>query len=220
MTPANFDRLARIYRPLELLAFGRDLERARFCLLDRLAGCRSILVLGEGDGRCLAKLVRIVPLARIHCLDSSPAMLARAEDRLCETDARSRVTFECVDVLCYDFPVARYDAVVTLFFLDCFDSTAAAEVVRRLGSSLQRDAVWLFADFVVPPSSLARLRARAWLAVLYAFFRWQTGLRTRELPPARELIEGTGFRCAATRTFQQGLVSASLFRREGGRASL
>ena len=38
MTSARgFDRLARVYRPLELLAFGRGLERARFALLDRLA---------------------------------------------------------------------------------------------------------------------------------------------------------------------------------------
>ena len=63
--PANFDRLAGIYRLLEFLAFGRDLERARFRLLETLAECHSVLVLGEGDGRCLARLARVAPEARI-----------------------------------------------------------------------------------------------------------------------------------------------------------
>lgn len=49
----SFDRLARIYRVLELAAFGRDLERARFELLPHLRGAQAILIVGEGDGRCL-----------------------------------------------------------------------------------------------------------------------------------------------------------------------
>ena len=89
-TPAaNFDPLARLYRALEYLAFGGDLERARFCLLDHLAGRRSILILGEGDGRCLARLLPLAPEARIHCLDASPAMLARAGARIANTAAQS-----------------------------------------------------------------------------------------------------------------------------------
>ncbi len=79
---ANFDRLARIYRALEFLAFGGALERARFCFLDRLGGCDDILVLGEGDGRCLERLVGLAPHARIRCVDSSPAMLAVAAARV------------------------------------------------------------------------------------------------------------------------------------------
>src|SRR5690606_35643402 len=49
--PAGFVRVARIYHALERLAFGRALERARFALLPALAGCRDVLVLGDGDGR-------------------------------------------------------------------------------------------------------------------------------------------------------------------------
>ena len=64
---SGFDRLARSYRTLELLAFGRDLERARFAWLPALADRKSILVLGEGDGRCLARLAALAPAARIHC---------------------------------------------------------------------------------------------------------------------------------------------------------
>lgn len=210
---ANFDRLAAIYRSLEFLAFGGDLERARFGLLDGLTACRSILVLGEGDGRCLARLVEAAPHARIHCIDSSRAMLARAESRLAGRPARDRVTFECADVLAKKFPAANYDAVVTLFFLDCFDAPTASEVVRKVSGSLQPRAHWLYADFAMPEGRLARWRARLWLALLYAFFRWQTGLRTRELPPAEALIRSAGFTMVAARSFQAGLLRSVLFER-------
>ncbi len=217
---ANFDSVARAYRALEHLALGGDLERTRFSLLDRLAGRRSILILGEGDGRCLARLLPLVPGARIHCLDASPAMLALARARIAGTTDAHRVTLECADVLTYAFPPARYDAVITLFLLDCFEPAQAADLVTRIQAALQPGAGWLFADFRMPERGLARIRAQAWLALLYAFFRWQTGLRTRALPPSEELIRQAGFRCAASQDFQWGLLRSSWFVSANGRAGL
>jgi SAM-dependent methyltransferase len=214
MNPRNFDRLAGIYRALEYVAFGRDLERARFCFLERLRACRHILVLGEGDGRCLAQLIRAAPAARIDCLDLSPAMLAQAAARL-PPAARERVTFRCADLLAAELPPARYDAVITLFFLDCFTPEQTAGIVHRVTASLQPAACWLWADFALPPRGVARLRARVWLAVLYAFFRWQTGLPARMLPPAEELILAAGFARRDLREFQRGLVRSVFFGRPG-----
>ena len=209
---ANFDPLARFYRALEIIAFGGDLERARFCLLAQLADRRSILVLGEGDGRALARLVQLAPLARVHCIDFSAAMLAHAQARLAGTEAATRVTFEHADVLTCEFRPEHFDAVVTLFLLDCFDAAQAAGLVTRVCAALQPGAAWLFADFVLPARGPARWRARLWLGLLYAFFRWQTGLRTRELPPSESLIRAAGFECAAVRNFQWGLLRSAFFR--------
>jgi ubiquinone/menaquinone biosynthesis C-methylase UbiE len=212
--PRSFDRLARIYRPLEYGAFGRDLERARFCFLEKLRDCRAILVLGEGDGRCLEQLVRAAPDAHIDCLDLSPAMLARAEARL-PTEARARVTFRQADLLTAALPEKNYDAVITLFFLDCFTADQTADIVHRIAASLRPGARWLWADFVLPPHGLARLRARVWLAVLYAFFHWQTTLSARVLPPAEELIAAEGFAREAEKVFQWGLVRSVVFSQPG-----
>ncbi|HTB79954.1 MAG TPA: methyltransferase domain-containing protein [Opitutaceae bacterium] len=214
MNPRSFDRLAGVYRALEYLAFGRDLERARFCFLEKLHACRHVLVLGEGDGRCLAQLIRAAPAAHIDCLDLSPAMLARSAARL-PPEARERVTFRCADLLAAELPLARYDAVVTLFFLDCFTAEQAADIVRRVTASLQPGACWLWADFSLPPRGVARLRARAWVALLYAFFRWQTGLPARTLPPAEELILAAGFTRKDKREFQRELVRSAFFSRPG-----
>ena len=208
---ANFDPLVRSYRALERIAFGGDLEGARFAFLDRLADCHSILILGEGDGRCLAQLLSVAPNARVHCLDASPAMLDRAETRISGTGTRERVTFECANALDFNFASATYDAVVTLFFLDCFTTEQATGLVAKISLALKPGARWLFADFVLPDSGLARTRARLWLAGLYLFFRWQTGLRTRELPPSEALSEAAGFQRSESKTFQWGLLRSTIF---------
>lgn len=212
-SPANFNPLARGYRALEFLAFGGDLERARFCLLDRLADRTSILILGEGDGRCLERLLALAPVARIHCVDASSAMLARARARIAGRRGCERVTFTCADALTLELGEARHDAVITLFFLDCFPDSEAAGLVQRIGRSLRPDARWLWADFALPEKGWARFRARCWLTVLYAFFRWQTGLQTRTLPPAEALIAQAGFRAGETREFQHGLLRSRYFMR-------
>jgi ubiquinone/menaquinone biosynthesis C-methylase UbiE len=214
----SFDRLARIYRALEFLAFGRDLERARYCFLDELATCRDILVLGEGDGRCLARLVRAAPAARIHCVDASAAMLACAARRLTDPATRGRVELQQVDIFQAEFPPDSYDAVTTMFFLDCFTTDQVNTIVARVSAALRPDAQWLFADFALPPRGFARLRARIWLTVLYAFFRWQTRLPARVLPPAEAALVRAGFQLQRGRSFQSGLVRTALFARSRSNA--
>ena len=215
-TARNFDRLAPIYRVLEYGAFGRDLERARFCFLEKLRDCRAILVLGEGDGRCLEQLVRVAPGAHIDCLDLSQAMLARAEARL-PVEARARVAFRQADLLTTALPEKNYDAVITLFFLDCFTAEQTADIVHRIAASLRPGARWLWADFAQPRRGWNRWRARASLRVLYAFFRWQTGLAARALPPAEEILDRAGFAREADREFQGGFVRSALYRERAPR---
>ena len=211
----TFDRLARVYRLLEFAAFGRDLERARFVHLPSLQDCRSILVLGEGDGRCLARLVQIAPAAQIDCLDFSPAMLRRAAARLAAAET-ARVNFRQADLLTATLAPAQYDAVVTCFFLDCFTAEQAAAIMTRITASMQPRARWLWADFVVPARGLARARARVWLAVLYAFFRWQTSLQVRELPPVDQLFAQLGWQPAEEASFQHGLLRSVVRHRPAG----
>jgi SAM-dependent methyltransferase len=213
LRPANFDRLAAVYQTLERAAFGRDLERARFHFLDRLRGCRSILLLGEGDGRCLQRLREAAPLADIHCVDASARMISKAAGRI---PGDSGVTFEKADVRRRAFASGRYDAVVTFFFLDCFTPEEAAAVVSAARASLRPGALWLFADFVVPAGRLARWHARASLALMYAFFRWQTGLTARTLPPSEQILERHGLRRVAVRDFRGGFVRSAVFRAPGG----
>ncbi len=141
-------------------------------------------------------------------------MLARAAARLTDPAVRARVDFEQADALSLSLPPGRYDAVVTLFFLDCFLPGQVAALVSACRGGLQPGARWLWADFACPPRGWRRWRARASLRLLYVFFRWQTGLPARSLPPAEEILAQAGFEREAEREFQ----GASCGARSSGRA--
>lgn len=210
--PANFDPLARGYAALEYVAFGRALERARFHHLDTLRDRRSILLLGEGDGRCAARLLALAPAARLCCVDASAAMIARARERLRGRADVSRVEFIHADARALTLPPHSFDAIVTLFFLDCFTPDEARALVERLTAAATPDALWLFADFAVPPSGFARRRARAWLALLYFFFRRTTHLSARALPDAAALLRQNGWQLATRQAWQAGLLTSAVWR--------
>jgi SAM-dependent methyltransferase len=209
----SFDRLARWYRMTEYLAFGRDLERARFEYLGRLAGCTNVLLLGEGDGRCAQRLVALAPGAHVTCVDSSPGMIEQARQRIAKAGAQDRVDFECTDILAFHAGERTFDAVATLFVLDCFTPEQAAQVVARVGATAAPGALWLFSDFVMPEGGLARLRARIWLGFLYGFFRWETGLAVTSLPPSEEILARAGWIRIESVDRQHGLLRSALFQR-------
>jgi hypothetical protein len=140
-------------------------------------------------------------------------MVARARRRLAGTPAAGRVRFACADALTFDPGPERFEAVVTLFFLDCLRPDQVAALAGRLGGVLTPDATWLFSDFVLPPGGWARLRGRAWLGFLYTFFRWETGLAVRELPPSEEILAGCGWGRDAVRDRQGGLLRSAVYRR-------
>jgi SAM-dependent methyltransferase len=207
---ANFDGLARAYRWLETISFGGALERARFAHIDRLTGCRNILLLGDGDGRFLARLAGSG--ASIRSIDASAEMLKLAAARVAPGD-RGRVTFECADALAVDLPPDTYDGVATLFFLDCFTETQTADLVAKMARSLTPQATWLFADFAVPERGVSRVIARAVTSSLYVFFRWRTGIAARHLPDSETEIGRAGFTPVAASTFVSGLLRSVAFRR-------
>jgi ubiquinone/menaquinone biosynthesis C-methylase UbiE len=212
MSAPGYDRLAGCYRLLETLAFGRALERARFRHFDHLHNRKRILLLGDGDGRGLALALRIAPHAQIDSLDSSAGMLTRASRRL-SPEELTRVTFLHADAFAASYPAETYDAVTTLFFLDCFSGEQVERLIERLRPALTKDALWLHADFALPPAGWARLRARVWLTIMFWFFRWQTGRpATQALPPAETLFESAGFVPLAHASWQHGFLVSTLFR--------
>jgi ubiquinone/menaquinone biosynthesis C-methylase UbiE len=211
-SPANFDPLARVYKLLELGAFGRALERARFAHIDQLAGCRNVLLLGDGDGRFLERLLKVSANARVRSIDASPEMLRVAADRLSPAD-RARVTFECGDALTADLPASAYDGVATIFFLDCFTDDQVSLLVGRISNALQPGGTWLFADFAVPDRGAPRFAGLAMTSALYAFFRVSTGISARRLPDSEAQIMRAGFNRKAERPSAFGLLRSVCFRR-------
>ena len=204
-----FDKLARPYRWLEYLAFGRALEGCRLDLLPWLGEARRVLTFGEGDGRLVAALVRRWPGVRVDCVEGSAAMIEQARARLPQGEAGARVNFIQADALGHELPVAGYDTVVTCFFLDCFPREDLAGWMPRVAAALRPGGQWLVAEFRQPAGGWAAWRARVWLRAMYFFFRHATALRARELPDWEAEMAVQGGQCAAWADRNAGFMRAS-----------
>lgn len=219
-----FDRIARLYRPAEYLTFGPWLERCRFHHLSALAQAapapKQALILGDGDGRFLARLLAANPTLHSDAVDLSPAMLRLLHNRVTRIGASDRLTTICADIRTFIPPRADYDLVVTHFVLDCLTAPEAATLLLRLPRHLAPGALWLVSEFQIPAGNRFRAAlARTLISGLYAGFRVLTGLAVRQIPPWRSLLAQSGFAPRATRTFLGGLLITELWRFEATAAS-
>ena len=205
----NCDPIARWYRFFEYSAFGHELERRRFEFLPQTTGSRHALMLGEGDGRFLRLFLDQNPEATVDCVDSSSKMLSLAKQRA--GSHHTRVGFYQADALHWTPPRDDYDLIVTHFFLDCFNQSEASLLIAGIAQHAAQ-AQWIVSDFHQPQQGFAALRATCWLRVLYAFFRFTTGLRTHQLPDHRALLTAKGFRLERAIESQAGLLVSELWK--------
>ncbi|MDP9004865.1 MAG: class I SAM-dependent methyltransferase, partial [Verrucomicrobiota bacterium] len=206
----SFDAIAPWYRTLERIAFGDDLQRCRIACLSEIAAPRRALIVGEGDGRFLAELLRLHPEAEVDCIDASERMLQLARQRIDEefSDGVGRTRFRKQDVTSWSPPEREYDLVVTLFVLDCFPASELTGIIQKLARAATNDATWLLADFCMPPRGIPRLRARAWLAAMYVFFRITARIPATELIDPTPLMQFQRFSLARQHLFRAGLLKS------------
>jgi hypothetical protein len=122
------------------------------------------------------------------------------------------VTFTCADVLSHvlDGP---YDAVVTAFFLDCFEDRELSMLLQRIAGHCAPDCVWLYADFHAGDTCWTRLRNGAWLWVLYAAFGALTDIAARRLVDPLPALQRLDWYPEAAEWFRAGLFRSVYLRR-------
>jgi ubiquinone/menaquinone biosynthesis C-methylase UbiE len=202
----NCDPIARWYRWFEYIGFGGELERRREAFVRDVADARRILVLGDGDGRFLVKLVEQNQGASIDYVDLSFRMLALARTR-----AGDSVTYHHADARSMPLPTGEYDLIVTHFFMDCFDQPDAELLIARLAAAAKAQSRWLVSEFRQPDRGWRAIWARAWLSTLYFFFRVTTGLTTTSLIDHHPLLERAGFRLSRQQSSRFNLLASELW---------
>ena len=206
----SFDRIAPHYRWIENCFAGRALQKCRTAFLDALEAPARVLIVGEGDGRFLAELLRRHPRAEVTCVDASAAMLQLARRRI-RIDPAARVEFIHADILTWTPPAAAFDLVVTHFVLDCFRPEDLAAAVEKLATAATPDARWLVSDFRVPSAGPAKWLARGVLRFLYAFFRRIASVPANHLTPPDEFLRRAGFALHERKLFRLGLLHSDLW---------
>jgi len=206
----GFDLLARHYDWMETILAGEKLQRCRTALLATLPPCENVLLAGEGHGRFLVEVLTRQPGALITCVDSSAEMLEVARIRLCRCGLPSdRVTFLHHDLIDWEPPAATFDLIVTNFFLDCFPAQQLDGLIARIARAARPPAVWLVADFQIPPHGpLRRIRARIIHWLMYRFFRLTTHLPADSLTPPAPFLQRSGFTRRQHFDYEWGLLYA------------
>jgi ubiquinone/menaquinone biosynthesis C-methylase UbiE len=214
--PMSFDTLAPFYRWMERVFAGDKMQSCRVAFLEDIPVPAAILLLGEGPGRFLVPAVARFPEAAITCVDSSAGMIARARRSLAEAmlpDAAVR--FVQTDIFEWSPPPASFDLVVTQFFLDCFRADQLRDLIATVARAAAPGADWLVADFQHAPAGWRRLRTRAIISFLYAFFRVMTLLPGRTLVPPGPFLQAAGFSLHRRIESDFGLLRSDWWRRNG-----
>ncbi|GAA3760252.1 class I SAM-dependent methyltransferase [Terriglobus aquaticus] len=206
---SGFDKLALPYRWMEYLTFGPLLSRTRRAFLPQLKQARSALLLGDGDGRFTAALLRANPHVHATAVDISAAMLHRLRNRVAQQGNADRLATLHANALSalLDGP---FDLVCTHFFLDCLSDAECSTLAHQLADRLAPSALWVVSDFAIPPGSLHGI-ARLLVGALYAAFGLLTGLRVRTLPDYAAALQSAGLRRIALQTRLRGILRSELW---------
>ncbi|MHB1022855.1 MAG: class I SAM-dependent methyltransferase [Acidobacteriaceae bacterium] len=215
MSAPNFNHIARAYRWMEYASFGRALERCRFHFLPLLFSDSHALVLGDGDGRFLSRLLAQNSALQADAVDASSTMLSLLHQRsiAASPSADHRLTLHQADIRSFTPPRNDYDLVITHFFFDCLSDAEATHLVQRIRMHTEPGALWLISEFSVPQYGLMRLPAHFLVSSLYFAFHQLTDLRPTRLPDYSAALTAVGFVRLAHHRFLGGLLVSELWQR-------
>jgi ubiquinone/menaquinone biosynthesis C-methylase UbiE len=218
----NCDRIAPYYEILEHFLFGSALEDRRFAFLGEIRTSRKALVCGGGDGRFLARLLRVNARVEVDFVDLSSTMVELAERRVTGMGRtfRKRVRFYAGDVRSFAAPADYYDLIVTHYFLDCFSNQELEDVVGRLASWGMPQARWIVSDFREANGPIGRLWTRGVISGLYSAFRFATGLKVTRLPEYKAALARRGYFLRFEEDVMAGLLHSSLWEADSSQGEM
>ncbi|MFT5883092.1 MAG: 2-polyprenyl-3-methyl-5-hydroxy-6-metoxy-1,4-benzoquinol methylase [Crocinitomicaceae bacterium] len=187
MANIDYSRVAGAYRWLEVLVFSSTLQKARLTYLEVFLQsliqleCPSIAVVGDGDGRFLAELLKCEQDFKIDYIDCSPGMLRVAQKR---AGHDSRVTWRCEQF--ERGSKKSYDAIACHFVLNGFGSEQRKHFVGAISASLNPNGILLVSDF----DSRAHRMSAALVFCMQCFFHVFSGVPFADVSRLDEMFIG------------------------------
>jgi hypothetical protein len=218
--PPNFDPVARIYRYAEYLTLGPLLQRTRTHFLPQLPTRHRALILGDGDGRFLSRLLTQQPHLQALAVDTSATMLHLLHQR-CQPHANRLETLQAsaLNLFQPDSNLASRilhlvppDLIATHFFLDCLTQPELNTLTQTIADHTTPGTLWLLSDFAIPPTPLLKPLAAIYIRALYFAFRILTGLRVTHLPNPQSALTAAGFDRIARHDLLCGLLYTEIWK--------
>jgi ubiquinone/menaquinone biosynthesis C-methylase UbiE len=208
----NFDNVASLYRWAEYVSLGPILQQARTHFLPNLHSSRQAFVLGDGDGRFLAKLLHQNSTIRATAVDSSAKMLQLLRTRCLATSptASERLQTLHASAMTVD-PPPQTDLIVSHFFLDCLTQRQLEGLAGNLAARVQPGALWLVSDFDLPPNPILRPLGTLYIRALYLAFRVLNCMRVQQLPAIAPTLSAANFSRLIRKTYLCGLIYTEIW---------
>ena len=211
----NFDRVARVYRWAEYLTLGPLLQRTRTHFLPQVAHCRCALVLGDGDGRFLIRLLQQNRGLQAVAIDTSATMLQLLAQRCHRAQSNDTTRLRTHHGSALNATTAKdTDLIVTHFFLDCLTQPELDTLATNLAAPVAPGTLWLLSDFAYPVQPILKPIAALYIRALYLAFRVLTGLRVTRLPYPQSALTRAGFSRLARQESLGGLLYTELWQRQ------
>ncbi len=211
----NFDGLAKLYRWMEFATFGPLLAKCRTAFLVEMKSARRAMVIGDGDGRFTAALLRENQQVRVTAVDASEAMLNQLVRRAGAN--ADRVSIHWADAREWKAEDSEpengpYDLVATHFFLDCLTMEECSALAVKLRGAVSPCGQWMISEFAVPQGWFGKLVAGPLVWMLYRAFGFLTGLRVHSLPDYHSALRDAGFEPVQSRGRLRGLLVSEMWR--------
>jgi tRNA (cmo5U34)-methyltransferase len=199
----GFDILAPVYDKLARFFFGPAIERAQFHFLDHVSSAQEVLIIGGGTGDLAKVLLDRFAHVRVNYVETSAAMIARAAEK-CHAH-RDRIHFiqDSINTLS---PDARFDVVITPFFLDMFPNEDVDKLVESIAGRLNLNGKWIATDFTKSPKLLHKLA----LWSMYRFFRMLCNIQARSLPAWEKALENR-LNLLESKDFYSGFIRSCVY---------
>lgn len=209
----GFDKLAPWYGVLERILFGPRLQEMRCAYLKRLSGVGNILLIGEGTGLFLDKLLKFNPEAKVTVVESSFSMIECSRKRVSSEDYW-RVTFHQTSFAKFE-SVQPFDALCTFFFWDCFEEYQLREMLPSLSKLTNSESFWIDVDFFerLDKSQKINLSHFILIRILYGFFGLATGIEARQVAEIEPMAKENGFFVTESRLAEKSPIRARIFRK-------
>ncbi len=198
---------------MEYLSFGPALHKRRCEFMNEIASTRTVLILGDGDGRFTAEFLRKNLTAFVDSVEISESMSRLSAKRVASCpNGPVRVRQLRQDARTAQL-AGSYDLAVAHFFLDCFTTAELEQLVPRVSARLNRGGRWLISEFQIPSSGMSRFFASCVVRTLYLIFGILTGLNTNRLPNYPKVLEENGYRRTAWKTGLAGMLVSEIWER-------
>jgi len=191
--------------------FGRYLERSRLHGISAFASPhpQRVLVLGEGDGRFTISALKEYPNLLVDSVERSLKMREQTRMRIQKLGKgyENRYRVIATEALSFSFPNSEYDIVVAQYFLDCFNTKIANELLVKISRTLKPEGKLVYTDFSFPQKPLARWTGKVIVSFLYQFFRLTTDIEANRLPA---LVWPQSLKLTSSQTFLRGLLISEI----------